>query len=137
VLSTGKRFVNEADGYYQYTTAMIAAAPEGEEVASWLICDAAFQRRYPFGMSKPFPVPVWPYVRSGYLKRGASLEALARMCGIDPDGLRQTVEEFNRHARVGQDPEFGRGTTAFSTRERASALSPANVPKLPGSTLMA
>jgi succinate dehydrogenase/fumarate reductase flavoprotein subunit len=114
VLSNGKRFVNEADGYYQYTTAMIKAAPEGEEVASWLICDHAFQRRYPFGMSKPFPVPVWPYVRSGYVKRGGSLVALARTCGIDPDGLRQTVEEFNRHARVGEDPEFGRGTTAFN-----------------------
>jgi succinate dehydrogenase/fumarate reductase flavoprotein subunit len=114
VLSTGKRFVNEADGYYQYTTAMIKAAPKGEEVASWLICDHAFQRRYPFGMSKPFPVPAWPYVRSGYLKRGGSLEALARTCGIDPDGLRQTVEEFNQYARVGEDPEFGRGTTAFN-----------------------
>jgi succinate dehydrogenase/fumarate reductase flavoprotein subunit len=114
VLSTGKRFVNEADGYYQYTTAMIKAAPEGEEVASWLICDHAFQRRYPFGMSKPFPVPVWPYVRSGYLKRGDSLEALAKVCGIDPEGLRQTVEDFNKYARVGEDREFGRGTTAFN-----------------------
>ena len=39
VLSTGRRFVNEADGYYQYTTAMIAGTPPGEEVASWLVCD--------------------------------------------------------------------------------------------------
>ena len=29
--------------------------PDGEEVTAWLICDHAFQRRYPFGMSKPFP----------------------------------------------------------------------------------
>jgi succinate dehydrogenase/fumarate reductase flavoprotein subunit len=29
-------------------------------------------------------------------------------------GLEQTVEEFNKHARVGEDPEFGRGTTAFN-----------------------
>ena len=58
VLSTGRRFVNEADGYYQYTTAMIENAPAGEAVASWLVCDHAFQRRYPFGMAKPFPVPV-------------------------------------------------------------------------------
>ena len=56
---------------------MIAAAPEGEEVAAWLICDHAFQRRYPFGMAKPFPVPVWPYLRSGYLKRGRTLAELA------------------------------------------------------------
>ena len=41
VLSTGRRFVNEADGYYQFTSAMIAAAPADEEVAAWLICDHA------------------------------------------------------------------------------------------------
>ncbi len=114
VLSTGRRFVNEADGYYQYATAMIEAAPQGEEVASWLICDHAFQRRYPFGMSKPFPVPVWPYLRSGYLVKGRTLAELARRCGIDPAGLEQTVRKFNAHARVGDDPVFGRGTTAFN-----------------------
>jgi len=114
VLSTGRRFVNEADGYYQYTTAMIENSPAGEEVASWLVCDHTFQRRYPFGMSKPFPVPVWPYIRSGYLQRGRTLEELARKCGIDPRGLVATVEEFNRHARMGRDPEFGRGTTPFN-----------------------
>jgi succinate dehydrogenase/fumarate reductase flavoprotein subunit len=114
VLSTGRRFVNEADGYYQYTTAMIAGAPAGEEVASWLICDHAFQRRYPFGMAKPFPVPTWPYLRSGYLTRGRTVEELAGRCGIDPVGLAITVAEFNRHARRGEDPEFGRGSTPFN-----------------------
>jgi len=114
VLATGKRFVNEADGYYQYATAMINQAPQGQEVASWLICDHAFQRRYPFGMSKPFPVPVWPYLRSGYLIRARTPATLARRCGIDPAGLEQTIAEFNVHARVGADPAFGRGTTAFN-----------------------
>jgi succinate dehydrogenase/fumarate reductase flavoprotein subunit len=114
VLSTGKRFVNEADGYYQFTAAMVAAASADEEVAAWLVCDHAFQRRYPFGMSKPFPIPVWPYLRSGYLKRGRTLEELARRCGIDAAGLAATVEAFNKHATVGEDPEFGRGTSAFN-----------------------
>src|SRR4029453_17688997 len=35
-------------------------------------------------------------------------------CGIDPDGLRATVERFNANARTGVDPEFGRGETAFN-----------------------
>ena len=114
VLAHGRRFVNEADGYYQYTTAMIEKAPPGQDVASWLICDHSFQRRYPFGMSKPFPVPVWPYLRSGYLTRGRTPAELARRCGIDPAGLEHTIREFNTHARVGEDPAFGRGTTAFN-----------------------
>jgi hypothetical protein len=65
-------------------------------------------------MAKPFPVPVWPYVRSGYLETGRTLADLARGCGIDPVGLERTVAQFNRHARAGEDPEFGRGSTPFN-----------------------
>lgn len=93
---------------------MIDATPPGEETVSWLICDHRFQRRYPFGMAKPFPVPSWPYLRNGYMKRGRTLEELAHACGIDPVQLRRTVEEFNRHARAGEDPVFHRGTTPFN-----------------------
>jgi succinate dehydrogenase/fumarate reductase flavoprotein subunit len=114
VLADGRRFVNEADGYHDYVSAMIAALPPGQEIVSWLICDHAFQRRYPFGMSKPFPVPVWPYVRSGYLRRARTVEALATACGIDPQALAATIAEYNRHAKVGDDPVFGRGTTPFN-----------------------
>jgi succinate dehydrogenase/fumarate reductase flavoprotein subunit len=114
VLADGRRFVNEADGYHDYVSAMVKAVPPDQEVASWLICDHAFQRRYPFGMSKPFPVPVWPYVRSGYLKRARTVEALAAACGIDRRGLAGTIAEYNRHAIIGEDPAFGRGTTPFN-----------------------
>ncbi|UOO66840.1 FAD-binding protein [Pseudomonas aeruginosa] len=56
-------------------------------------------------------------LRSGYLKRGTSLDQLARSCGIDPSGLAATVAEYNRHAREGRDPEFGRGGTAFNRKQ--------------------
>ncbi|PAU51804.1 FAD-dependent oxidoreductase [Pseudomonas indica] len=116
VLKNGKRFVNEADGYYAYTAAMVETVPEGEEVCSWLICDHRFIRRYGLGIARPAPVPLWSVLRSGYLKRGASIEELARQCGIDPPGLAQTVSEYNRHARLGEDPAFGRGTSPFNRR---------------------
>ena len=114
VLADGRRFVNEADGYHDYVSAMVKAIPHDQEVASWLVCDHAFQRRYPFGMCKPFPVPVWPYLRSGYLKRARTVEELARICSIDARGLIATLAEYNRHARNGEDPAFGRGTTLFN-----------------------
>jgi succinate dehydrogenase/fumarate reductase flavoprotein subunit len=114
VLSTGRRFVNEANGYYDYVAAMITAAPEGEPVQAWQVADARFVRRYPLGMAKPLPVPLWPYLRSGYLKRGRTLDELARTCGIDPAGLVATVERFNAGARRGEDPDFGRGATPFN-----------------------
>lgn len=117
VLADGRRFVNEADGYYDYTAAMLAAVPEGQEVASWLICDHRFQRRYGLGFAKPFPVPLAPCLRSGYLKRGATIEALAQACGIAPRGLAQTLRDFNEHARRGEDPAFGRGSTPYNRKQ--------------------
>ena len=114
VLRSGKRFVNEADGYYDYVTAMLEATPEGTTAESWQIADSRFVRRFPLGMAKPLPVPLLPYLRSGYLKKGRTLEELAANCGIDPAGLQATVEEFNRNARRGVDPDFGRGETPFN-----------------------
>ncbi len=120
VLANGERFVNEADGYYDYVQAMVEHAP-GSEVASWLICSHRFQRRYGLGISRPFPLPIKPHLDSGYLKVGNTLEALASACGIDPQGLRRTVDDFNRHARLGQDPAFGRGGSAYN-RKQGDAL---------------
>ncbi|MFO7073712.1 FAD-binding protein, partial [Pseudomonas aeruginosa] len=66
---------------------------------------------------RPAPLPIAAHLRSGYLKRGTSLDQLARSCGIDPSGLAATVAEYNRHAREGRDPEFGRGGTAFNRKQ--------------------
>ncbi|MFQ6573060.1 FAD-dependent oxidoreductase [Pseudomonas sp. UM16] len=120
VLANGKRFVNEADGYFDYVSAMVAQAP-GDKVESWLICSRAFQRRYGLGISRPFPLPVQPLIDSGYLKTGNSIEALAQACGIDPQGLSATLAEYNRHARNGEDPQFGRGSTPYN-RKQGDAL---------------
>ncbi|WP_053545650.1 FAD-binding protein [Corynebacterium deserti] len=40
VLSTGKRFVNEANGYYDYVDAMMTGTPDDEPVTSWQIADS-------------------------------------------------------------------------------------------------
>jgi len=117
VLSNGQRFVNEANGYYDYVTAMVEQAPAGEPVASWLICTHDFQRRYGLGISRPFPIPVGPFIQSGYLKSAYTLEGLARVCGIDAKGLQTTVDDYNRHAQTGQDPQFGRGSTPYNRKQ--------------------
>ncbi|MCK8672897.1 FAD-dependent oxidoreductase [Rhodococcus sp. HM1] len=116
VLADGRRFVNEALGYHDYTLAMIEQVPDGDEVCSWLIADARYMKYYPLGMAKPFPIPTWPYLRSGYLTRAATLRELAAKIGVDPDGLDKTVAVFNENARAGTDPEFGRGSTPFNVR---------------------
>lgn len=124
VLRDGRRFVNEANGYHDYVSAMIDAVPEGDCVESWLIADARYIRRYPLGMAKPWPVPLSGYIRSGYLKHGRTLEALAAVCGIDPIGLRTTITRFNEHARAGRDPDFHRGETPFNRYGGDARVSP-------------
>lgn len=114
VLRDGRRFVNEANGYYDYVDGMMKAVPEGEPVESWLVCDHHVLRHYMLGFAKPRPLPVWPYRAIGYLKKGATLRELAAECGIDANGLEQTVARFNEAARHGEDPDFGRGSTPFN-----------------------
>ncbi|QAY59289.1 FAD-dependent oxidoreductase [Microbacterium protaetiae] len=114
VIRTGRRFVNEANGYFDYVSAMFEAVPEGEAVQSWQIADAQFARRFPLGMAKPRPVPLFPYLRSGYLVRARTLRELAHKCGIDADGLVDEVARFNAEARRGIDSAFARGSTPFN-----------------------
>ncbi|WP_105035909.1 FAD-dependent oxidoreductase [Cryobacterium aureum] len=114
VLRSGKRFVNEANGYWDYVTAMNSSTPSGGTVEAWQIADSTFVRRYPLGMAKPLPVPLFPYLRNGYLTKGRTLDELAAKCGIDPTELGATVQRFNENARVGLDPEFQRGQTPFN-----------------------
>ncbi|ROZ99021.1 FAD-dependent oxidoreductase [Gordonia sp. OPL2] len=114
VLRDGSRFVNEANGYHDYTLGMLEAVPADEQVCSWLIADARSMRRYPLGMAKPFPVPRFNHRLSGYLRKGRTVAELAQKCGIDSHGLEKTVSVFNEGARRGEDPVFGRGDSAFN-----------------------
>lgn len=114
VTADGRRFVNEADGYFDYVSGLNRATADGELAESWQIADSRTVARYPFGFAMPRPIPKFPFLRSGYLIKAATLTELAEKCGIDPEGLKATIEEFNRNARTGRDPEFGRGETAFN-----------------------
>lgn len=113
VLADGRRFCNEGLGYHDYVTAMLEAVPEGAPVASWLICDHRFLRRYGLGIVRPAPVPWKGWARLGYLQTAETPEALACACGIAPEGLRATLDGWNWHAASGEDPAFGRGASPY------------------------
>jgi succinate dehydrogenase/fumarate reductase flavoprotein subunit len=110
----GKRFTNEANSYHDYVQAMVKACEHEDEVASWLICDHRTLRRYGLGCVAPFPLPIGRHLKSGYLLKGRTLAQLASTAGIDAKQLVQTVENFNRQARTGQDLEFGKGSKAYN-----------------------
>ena len=110
----GKRFTNESNSYHDTGAAMIADGEGDAETAAWLICDHPTIRNYGLGYAKPTPVPISIYVRNGYLQTGKTLRELAQAAGIDGEALEETVNRYNLGARVGEDPEFGRGSTAFN-----------------------
>src|SRR5690606_36996328 len=103
-----------ANSYHSFCRAMIDATPAGDQTTAWLVADHAFVRRYGLGFAKPGPMPLFPYLRSGYLKRGATLQELAHAAGSDPAGLSHTITPYNAAARSGEDPQFGRGTNAYN-----------------------
>jgi succinate dehydrogenase/fumarate reductase flavoprotein subunit len=108
----GLRFTNESNSYHDVGAAMIEKG--GQAAEAWLICGRKTIRKYGLGYAKPAPVPIGLYTRNGYLQTGRTLADLARATGIDPVGLEETVHRFDAAAVRGEDPDFGRGATAFN-----------------------
>lgn len=121
VMRDGRRFANEGNSYHDFVQAMIKAAKPGEEIAAYLVCDHRTLRKYGLGCVPPFPMPTGHHLRSGYLLRGETLEALAAKAGIDAKAFAETVKQFNASARHGQDAAFGKGSKAYN-RYQGDAL---------------
>lgn len=110
----GKRFCNESESYHDVGAAMIETCANRKDTYMWLICDQTCLSKYGLGYVKPSPMPIGSFLRNGYLKRGKTLKELAAVIGVDPYQLSKTVQEYNEGAVVGEDRQFGRGTTAFN-----------------------
>lgn len=114
----GERFVNEAAPYVDVVDAMYKRnAPATPCVPAYLVFDAAYRRRYPFGpILQSTQQPDWVLPRrltDGYLRKADTLAGLAAALGIDPAGLEATVRRVGEFARSGQDLDFHRGENIF------------------------
>jgi len=109
----GRRFVNESNSYMEVGKAMYARNQTSKSVPCWLIFDDRYRKRYAHVRSHPgyFPKEM---LESGKLKKAATLAELAALCDVDADGLAETIDHFNEHARNGVDPDFGRGESAYN-----------------------
>lgn len=108
----GRRFFNES---VAYTTAVQAMYGAGN-LPSFLIFDARYRREYPFGPLLPGGMRLdWLHSRATrrLLRRADTLDGLAQQLGIDPAGLRRTVERFNGFAATGKDEDFERGENPY------------------------
>ena len=111
----GKRFANEAQPYEDLVKAQYASHAQGEEsIPCYLLFDANYRKKYAIGHIKPGKVESDRSIPqdnfdSGLLSKADSLPELAAKLGMDSGNLEQTMAAFNEHARLGEDPQFGRG----------------------------
>lgn len=110
---TGRRFVNEALSYHEFTRGMYRAHAERPAIPCWMICDRRFIHRYGLGIIRPRTPRIGRFVRSGYLSEGATLAELARKLDLPAETLEETVDRFNGFADHGEDPDFHRGGTLY------------------------
>ncbi len=113
VNSAGKRFSNEAASYIDVGHDMYENNGKGGiSIPAHFIIDQRFRGNYFLGLL-PWRYTPQKLVKSGYIKKSATLRGLAIQAGIDPDGLETTVERFNTFARTGKDLDFKRGDSEY------------------------
>jgi 3-oxosteroid 1-dehydrogenase len=106
----GRRFCDESlfqevvRAFYQFDR----ASHRFVNLPAHMVFDERHRQRYSVAGGVPGAhAPEW-------VARGNTLGELAAKIGVDAAGLEQTVKRFNGHAATGEDPEFGRGKSAFS-----------------------
>jgi 3-oxosteroid 1-dehydrogenase len=130
VNSQGKRFANEAQPYEDLVKAQYASEARGEgAIPCYLVFDATYRGKYAVGHIKPGKVEQDSKLspanfKSGLLTKADTLEELADKLSIERSALADTVSNFNRHARKGEDPEFGRGETHHDRYYADKSVSP-------------
>ena len=119
VNKNGERFSNESQNYVSFVNDMFAKFDEGNPCAPcYMIFDSNFRKNRPCGpllqgsMQPDSAVPKEWWTPS-FLSKGETLEELAEIVGIDPDGLRATQAKVNGYAVTGKDLELQRGDSAY------------------------
>ncbi|CUJ22581.1 FAD-binding protein [Achromobacter sp. ACM02] len=114
VNGAGRRFVNESASYHEFVQAMYRSHGTTPSIPAFLICDQRFIDTWGLGLALPGGRPRQHLIDAGYLLQADTLAALAARLGVPADALQATVERYNTHAAQGQDPDFGKGSTAYN-----------------------
>jgi 3-oxosteroid 1-dehydrogenase len=115
VNQAGKRYFNEAASYHIAGHAMIESNKSGAStVPSYILFDSQYRHDYPMGPVLPL-LPDWMLSANiqKVLIKGKTWDEVARQAGLPAAALKTTIENFNKHAREGKDPEFLRGDDPY------------------------
>ncbi len=107
----GKRFTNECTNYRSVMRVFgnyDAVKHEWSNFPAYMIVDEACHKAHLVAQTPPDEeLKTPPFVKANTLRE------LAEKAGIDPDGLEETVKNFNKFAEKGVDPEFHRGESWY------------------------
>lgn len=124
VNSAGNRFVNEANSYHDFVSALSNCPEHDVERPAHLICDERFLRRYGLGLVHPGAGNWKRFLEDGYLIAASDVVTLAQKLGLDGARLGATIERYNHFAGIGQDPDFGKGSTPLNRFNGDPAVTP-------------
>jgi 3-oxosteroid 1-dehydrogenase len=108
----GNRFTNEAANYNAFGAAFHVEDVSRFEYANlpcWLVFDQTYVDKYGFRVASGIEgkgVPDW-------VIRGDTPGELAEQLGIDAGNFAVTIDRWAEHCEKGQDPDYGRGDSAF------------------------
>ncbi|MGO9510603.1 MAG: 3-ketosteroid-delta-1-dehydrogenase [Mycobacterium sp.] len=111
----GHRFANESTDYMSFGQRLLELERSGSPVeAMWIIFDQQYRNSYVFG-AELFPRMRIPqaWYDNGVAKRADGLAELGALIGVPVSEFTKTMTRFNESASAGQDPDFGRGRSAY------------------------
>ncbi|MDB9813296.1 FAD-binding protein [Gammaproteobacteria bacterium] len=119
VNKNGERFSNESQNYVSFVNDMFKKFDEGNPCAPcYMVFDSNFRKNRPCGpllqgsMQPDSAVPKEWWTPS-FLSKGETLEELAEIAGINPEGLVATQAKVNEYSLTGIDVDLRRGDSAY------------------------
>jgi len=112
---TGRRFANESADYMSFGQRILELEAAGTPVESmWIVFDQQYRNSYVFAaeLFPRMPIPRRWY-DAGIAFRADNLTDLATQINVPAGTFRATVDRFNENAFAGEDPDFGRGRSAY------------------------
>lgn len=115
VNKAGKRFSNESQNYMSFLKDAFAAHTDEKPcIPMYMVFDERFRKvRAVWPALLPEGMMPKNYFDSGFMAKAETPEKLAEKLGVDPEGLKETIERFNQFAQTGVDEDFKRGDAAY------------------------
>ncbi|GAY16778.1 3-ketosteroid-delta-1-dehydrogenase [Mycobacterium sp. shizuoka-1] len=111
----GRRFANESADYMSFGQRVLQLEAAGTPVADmWIVFDQQYRNSYVFAaeLFPRMPIPQHWY-DAGIAVRADDFAELAAKMGVPVEDFTSTVTLFNENAFAGEDPDFGRGRSAY------------------------